>query len=214
MRIIWPLLATVPLIMLGGCTGFPWFSRAATDHPSDASGNVPTTNGDFSQARVELQNVSFDGETLSGRLLISPASSNLRIDKRLIESFALSVDSVVECGTETSLAYVIMDVLAPSLKEADILTLAPGFWYGKEVRLLLFASEATRQPLPQCIEAEIVHHALDVKNAARLHVRVERSQPASTPQEAGAPAASAAEGTVAPDEQVLPSAEKSPSPPQ
>lgn len=214
MRIIWHLLATVPFVMLGGCTGFPLFSRAATDRSGDAAANVPAINGDFSQARLELQNVSFDGETLSGRLLISPTSASLRIDKRLIESFALSVDSVVECGTGASLAYVIMDVLAPPLQETDILTLAPGFWYGKEVRLLLFASEATKQPLPQCFEAEIVYHALDVKNAARLHVRVERSLPAATPKEATTPATNAAEGAAEPSEQVLPSTEKSPSPPQ
>jgi hypothetical protein len=150
-------------------------------------------------------------ERLSGRLLISPASANLRIDKRLIESFALSIDSVVECGTGTGLAYVIMDVFAPPPQETDILTLVPGFGYGKEVRLLLFASEATKQPLPQCFEAEIVYHALDVKNAARLHVRVERNLPASPPR---TPAAGAAEGAVAPGEQVLPSAEKSPTPVQ
>jgi hypothetical protein len=200
MRIIWLLLGTVPLMMLGGCTGFPLFSRAATNRSGDAAGNVPTINGDFSQARLELQNVSFDGETLSGRLLISPASSNLRIDKRLIESFALSVGSVVECGTGTGLAYVIMDVLAPPPQEKDILTLAPGFWYGKEVRLLLFASEATKQPLPQCFEAEIVYHALDVKNAARLHVRVERNLPAAPTPDAGtlAPAPDKAEGAIEP----------------
>jgi hypothetical protein len=194
MRIIWLLLATVPLVMLGGCKGFPWFSRAPTDRSSDVAGNAPITNGDFSQAQLELQNVSFDGETLSGRLLISPASSSLRIDKRLIESFALSVESVVECGTGTGLAYVIMDVLAPPPKEMDILTLAPGFWYGKEVRLLLFASEATKQPLPQCFEAEIVYHALDVKNAARLRVHVERSLPAAPTPDAETPSPDKAQG--------------------
>jgi hypothetical protein len=174
----------VPLLTLAGCTGFPLFSRGAADRPANAIGDAPSISGDFTQARLEWQTISFDGETLHGRLLVSPAGSPLRIDKRLIESFDLSVDSVMECDTGIGLANVIMDVLAPPLREEDILTLAPGFWYGKEVRLFLFAEHATQQPLPQCFEAEIVYHALDVKNAARTHVRVERTLP-PLPADAG-----------------------------
>lgn len=198
MRLTWHVLAAALLVMLVGCTGFPWFSRAPTDRAGDAAGKVPAISGDFSQARLELQNVSFDGETLSGRLLISPANTELRIDKRLIESFALSVDSVVECGTGAGLAYIIMDVVAPPLQEKDILTLAPGFWYGKEVRLWLFTAHATKQPLPQCFEADILYHALEVKNAARIHVRVERNLHASPAPDAGTPTPGATERVVEP----------------
>jgi hypothetical protein len=196
MRVNWHVRAAALLLTLVGCAGFPLFSRAAADHPVEAAGSVSTINGDFTQAKMELQNISFDGETLHGRLLVSPVSAKLRIDKRLNESFDLSVDSVVECDTGAGLAYVIMDVFAPPLREEDILTLAPGFWYGKEVRLFLFAVHATKQPLPQCFEAEIVYHALNVKNAARLHVRVERNLPASSATDAGVPTPSEAEGGV------------------
>jgi hypothetical protein len=187
----WLVRATALLLTLMGCTGFPLVSQEAADHSADAAGKVSAISGDFTQARLELQNISFDGEKLYGRLLVGPTKAKLRIDKRLIESFDLEVDSVVECNTGAGLAYVIMDVLAPPLKEEEILTLAPGFWYGKDVRLFLFAEHATKQPLPQCVEAEIVYHALDVKNAARIHVRAERTPPpslidAGTP-DAGAP---------------------------
>jgi hypothetical protein len=168
------------------------------DVSSTAAGAVASRAADFTQAQLELQNTSFDGETLSGRLLVSPTSAKLRIDRRLIESFALSVDSVKACGTGTGLPYVIMDVLASPLQEKDILTLAPGYWYGKEVRIFLFAEHATKQPPPQCFEADIVYHALDVKNAARLHVRVER-----VPKD-----------TVAPSERTRHATEDAASPPQ
>jgi hypothetical protein len=173
------------LLTLVGCAGLPLFSRGAADRSANATVDVPSISGDFTQARLEWQNISFDGEAIHGRLLVSPVGSKLLIDKRLVESFDLSVDSVVECDTGVGLAHVIMDVLAPPLREEDVLTLAPGFWYGKEVRLFLFAEHATRQPLPRCFEAEIVYHALDVKNAARIHIRVERALP-SSPADAGA----------------------------
>jgi hypothetical protein len=190
----WHARAAALFLTMAGCAGLPFFSRAAQDRTADSGGSFPTINGDFTQARLELQNVSFDGEYLYGRLLVSAVAGRLRIDKRLIESFALSIDSVVDCGTGASLAYVIMDVSAPPLQEADVLTLEPGSWYGKEVRLFLFAEHATHQPLPQCFEAEIVYHAVDVKNAARMHVRAERSLPAPSSTDAGTPSQSALDG--------------------
>jgi hypothetical protein len=54
------------------------------------------------------------------------------------------------------------------------------------VRLLLFSEHATRQPAPRCFEAELVYHALDVKNAARLRIRAERTSP-PPPVDAGSP---------------------------
>jgi hypothetical protein len=197
MRLKWRMPAAALLLALVGCAGFPLFSRATVG----ASGNVPPISGDFTQAKMELQNISFDGETLHGRLLVSPVTGKLRIDKRLNESFDLSVDSIVECDTGAPLAYVIRDVFSSSRQEEDVLTLAPGgFWYGKEVSLFLFAAHATQQPLPRCFEAELVYHALNVKNAARLHVRVERTRPAPPAADAGAPTPSVEpERTPAPE---------------
>jgi hypothetical protein len=79
-----------------------------------------------------------------------------------------------------------MDVLAPPLRERDVLMLTPGSWYGKEIHLPLFAEHATHQPPPSCFEADLVYHALDIKNAARLHIRVEKPLPASS-WDAGSP---------------------------
>ncbi len=159
--------------MLAGCKGVPFFSRASTD-TSGAEESVRTVDGDFARAKLEMQDISYDGENLHGRLLISPIGTELRIDKRLIESADLTVDSIVKCDTGEALPSVIMDVYAPVPREEDILILKPGFWYGKEIRIFLFAEHATHQPNPQCFEAEIAYHSLDVKNAARIHIRAER----------------------------------------
>ncbi|MFL5345979.1 MAG: hypothetical protein ACJ8AT_14405 [Hyalangium sp.] len=145
---------------------------------------------------MEMQDISFDGEDLHGRLLISPVGTELRIDRRLIESGDLTVDSVVKCDTGEALPYVIMDVYARAPREEDILILKPGFWYGKEIRIFLFAEHATHQPNPQCFEAEIEYHALDVKNVARVHIRAERSPPPSP--DAGVPIEKPQEGASKP----------------
>jgi hypothetical protein len=192
MRLSLLLLISTLLLMVVGCRGLPFFSSASTDSNSPAEATQPI-DGAFSRARLEIQDVSYDGEDLRGRLLISPVGNNLRIDKRLIESFDLTVKSVVKCDTGEALPYVIMDVLAPALREEDILILKPGFWYGKDIRIFLFAEHATKQPGPQCFEAEIAYHALDVRNAARVHVRAERAAP--PPRDAGVPGEAPSAGT-------------------
>ncbi|WP_224248054.1 hypothetical protein [Hyalangium gracile] len=190
-----PLLAALFLV-LAGCKGLPFFSHAPTN-TSDAGQSTRTVDGAFKRARLELQEPSYDGESLRGRLLLSPLEAELRIDKRLIESIDLTVDSVVACDTGAALPYVIMDVLAPARRDEDILLLEPGFWYGKEVRILLFAEHATRQPSPQCVEAEVAYHALDVRNVARVRIRAERSSPHSP--DAGVPTGGASEGPPRPE---------------
>ncbi|MDC0713458.1 hypothetical protein POL68_33650 [Stigmatella sp. ncwal1] len=120
-----------------------------------------------------MENVSYDGNALYGRFLISPVGTALRIDKRFISTADLLVDTLVDCTTGQQLAYIIMDVYAPKQRQEDILTLEPGFWFGKDVRIPLFDEQATGQPGPSCFEAELIYHAVDVKNAARVKLRAE-----------------------------------------
>jgi hypothetical protein len=146
---------------------------------------------------MELQNVRYDGKELAGRLLVSPATESLCLDERFIEEFALVVNAVTECDTGRDPGFFVMDVLAPSLREEDILVLEPGYWYGKDVSLFLFSERVSGKPSPECIEVEFTFHALNFKNAARLRVRaVRNAQPlpdAGTPTgpsptpDAGAP---------------------------
>ncbi|MDC0710245.1 hypothetical protein POL68_17340 [Stigmatella sp. ncwal1] len=126
------------------------------------------------RAGMELQNVRYDGESLSGRLLLTSAVGGLCLDKRLIESFALNVETVSECGTVRKPGFIVADVLAKPLREEDVMVVSPGYWYGKEISIPLFPSRDTEQAVPECIEVEFSFHALASGEAAHLRVRAIR----------------------------------------
>jgi hypothetical protein len=171
------------LLGLGGC-GAPFaFLRGAdrldATRVCEAKG-AHVDAADRVGARMELQNAHYDGKALSGRLLIGPTAESLCLDKRLIEEFTLVMEAVAECGTGRDVGFFVTDVMAPPMKEEDVLVLEPGSWYGKDVSIFLFSEKLTGQPSPDCIEAEFTFHALNVQRAARLRVRVARTnQPSS-----------------------------------
>jgi hypothetical protein len=189
MRLSRPALTSISLLLVTSCAGLPFFSWGKlNDSPTEESGSGHV------QALLELQDIAFDGQIFSGRLLISPVGGNLHVDKRMIESFALSVKNVSACDTGQPLEYIITDVMAPSLREEDILVLQPGYWYGKQVRLRLFDEQSRGQTTPECFEADLIYHALDVKFAGRVHFRAGRplmqevdAGMSADPADAGAP---------------------------
>jgi hypothetical protein len=122
-----------------------------------------------------LQDIRYDGRTLSGRLLLSPVEGRLRLDKRLIESATLTTKSVTDCATRRPVEFMVMDGFAKRPQPEDVLILEPGYWYGKDIQLPLFAESPDGGRGPECIEAELQVHALGGKTAARLRVRVEHA---------------------------------------
>jgi hypothetical protein len=174
------------LLGLTACKGFPFFWKTEliqTDaHESSA------------RLRVELQDIHYDGWTLSGRLLVSPEEGRVRMDKRLIESTALTMKSVTECSTGQPVEFMVLDVAAKPPQEEDVLVLKPGYWYGKEIRVPLVAESPDKRRGPECIDADLIFTTLD-KVTALLHVRAQSPSrhpakaelpPAvSLPQEAG-----------------------------
>jgi hypothetical protein len=78
-----------------------------------------------------------------------------------------------------------MDVFAKRPQAEDVLILEPGYWYGKDIRIPLFAEIPGRQRGPECIEADLVFYALGGRTAARLHIRAESSP--LPPADAGMP---------------------------
>jgi hypothetical protein len=174
MRLIWLAFASAPLLGVIACKGFPfpWRTEPVPAHAShDGAGSAE----DFPRARLELQDIRYDGWALSGRLLVSAEEGHLRLDKRLIESASLSTNSVTDCATGQPVAFMVMDVFAKRPREEDVLILEPGYWYGKDIRIPLFAEIPGKPRGPECIEADMVFHALGGKTAARLHVRAESS---------------------------------------
>lgn len=147
-----------------------WSSAEASNHERMAAGGAE----DPPRAEVMLQDTRYDGWTLSGRLLISPVEGRLRLDKRLIESASLSTKAVKDCATGQPVEFLVVDVFARHPQEEDVLVLDPGYWYGKDIRIPLFAETPSRRRSPECIEAELVFHALGGKAATHLHVRAEQ----------------------------------------
>jgi hypothetical protein len=172
MRMTWLAVASASLCVVTACRGVPAPGRAGSEEPS--------------RLELVLQDIRYDGETLSGRLLLSPVDGRLRVDKRLIESASLSTRSVTDCATGQPVEFLVMDVFARRPQEEDVLLLAPGYWYGKNIRIPLFVETPNGRRSPECIEAEIVFHALGGKTAAHLRVRAERA--ARSAADAGPPA--------------------------
>jgi hypothetical protein len=72
-----------------------------------------------------------------------------------------------------------MDFFPPQVSEEDILILEPGFWYGGEVRFLLFAEELTGMG-PKCIEFELQLLSFDRKLVGFIFARATRALQQST----------------------------------
>ncbi|RKG73829.1 hypothetical protein D7W79_24600 [Corallococcus exercitus] len=123
---------------------------------------------------MELQNPGFDGQTLTGRLLLGAASGSLCLDRRLIESHTLTVERVLDCASGQPLAFLVVDVRTPPLRKEDLFLLGPGQWYGRDVSIPLFPHPAAGQPGPECVDVELSVHALDADAIAKPRVRVTR----------------------------------------
>ncbi|GMU04382.1 hypothetical protein [Corallococcus caeni] len=142
--------------------------------PPDDAQAVTCPKHEAASARVEFQNPGFDGHTLTGRLLLGTASGSLCLDRRLIESHTLTVERVLDCASGQPLAFLVVDVRTPPLREEDLLLLGPGQWYGRQVSVPLFPQAAAGQPGPECVDVELSVHTLDADAIAKPRVRVTR----------------------------------------
>src|SRR5690349_6112533 len=126
MRITALVVLTAALPWLGACARFPlfWTGSAGPVDPGRADAGS-------AYATIELQDIEYDGEAIRGRLLISAVEGMIRVDKRLIESISLSLRSVSDCASGQALYFMRAGVVAPPLREEEILALEPGYWYGK-----------------------------------------------------------------------------------
>jgi len=158
------------------CAGFPFFRRA------EEAGRPAA------QAVLELQNGHYDGEYLSGRLLVGVAEGTLTLDKRLVENASVEVKSVWDCVTGQPVGFMEVDSFPEPASEDELLTLTPGYWYGAEVRFFLFDAKFTGRRPPACIEVELLLRAEEGSESGRVRVRAE--QDVQQPPDAGIPGAS------------------------
>ncbi len=128
-------------------------------------------------AAALLQDIQCDGETLSGRFLLTAAEQGLLLDKRLIETAYLTAESVSSCETGQPLPFVVMDVYAKPPGPEDLLLLKPGYWYGKDVHIPLFTKGSMGASSPACIDVELAFRDLDGAPLAPLRIRAQCSSP-------------------------------------
>jgi hypothetical protein len=138
---------------------------------------------------AEFQVISYDGDTVKGRVLLGATIDPLVIDRRIIPPINVEVKNLQLCDNKKDpFQYIEFDVSAPPRRPEDIITVRPGYWYGGKISYWLFAAKQTG-PGPDCFEAELVVRALDGRVAARLPIRVVRTDK---------PPAAPAGGTEAP----------------
>jgi hypothetical protein len=169
-------LAGVGLLALAACSGFPFFGTRGPQKNRCSSERSSLVQKSYasSRATLELHDVRYDGEYLVGRLLISPVDGPLLLDKRIISTVDVDVDSVRECSTGERVKHVVMDILPPRMCEEDVLVLEPGYWYGGEVRFPLFAEEFTGLG-PECIEVGLSLLSFDRKFVGHVFARATRT---------------------------------------
>jgi hypothetical protein len=183
------------LLLMTACSGFPFFGRQSASAP----GRKVVENGD---ARIppptvmEIDDIHYDGWTLSARVLVSPKTGSLRLDKRLIPSVDVNIQNVSECE-HGSVMSIHADIF-PLARSGNLLVLEPGQWYGRTVRFGLFDEHFTGLG-PECVEADILLLSFDARRVARQRFRAVRPprQPLGVPE---APGASADAGFASPPE--------------
>ncbi len=167
-------LAGVALLAMSACSGFP-FIGSQENHCSRKRSSLIQKPYAFSRAKLELQDIHYDGKYFAGRLLISPMDGPLPLDNRIISTVDVDVDSVRECSTGERVKHMVMDILPPRTCEEDVLILEPGYWYGGEVRFPLFSEEFTG-PGPECIEVGLSLLSFDRKFVGHVFVRATRTR--------------------------------------
>ena len=163
----------VLLLSLSACDLLPFLRKSA--HTGAAPEAVPSDAADVpAQAVLEWQNPVFDGERLSGRLLVGVKAGQLLLDKRLVENVSVELRELRECVSGQPVDSLEVDSFPAPPRPDKLLRLNAGFWYGADVRFALFDEQLTGKKPPECFEAELQLRAEDGRVAARLHLRARR----------------------------------------
>lgn len=102
---------------------------------------------------IEIDDPSFDGEHLTGRLLIGTDDAGyVVVDRRLVAHAHIVVDRVVDCDGGAKVDWIAADSVIKSPRQEDYQTVEPGYWYGANFRLLVYDEVGARTPVPACIQ--------------------------------------------------------------
>jgi hypothetical protein len=147
-------------------------------------GKSPGDITDRARAALEMQDIRYDGQTLSGRILVGAVGGALRLDRRLISSASVNVDAVSDCMTGSPVTFLLVDGFPPAPRDEDLLILKPGYWYGARVLFPLFSERFMGKAGPECIEADVSLLSYGGEPVGNTHIRAVRPHP--SPVDAGA----------------------------
>lgn len=187
-RIQWVIGAAVSLGM-ASCAKFPLvgplFSKSSERGAQAERVEAPAPP----QSVLEVQDIHYDGWTLSARVLISPESGPLRLNRQLIPTVHVQLWGVSDCKSG-AVASLNADLLVPRPRPEDLLVVEPGYWYGRTVSFKPFDEHFTGIG-PECVEAYLRLFSFDGQPVTRQRIRAVR------------PAAQDADGGMPPDGGVL-----------
>ena len=162
-------LGAASLLLMAACTGFPFFGRKSPPPDREAitaDAQVPP------RVTLEVQDIQYDGLNLSARVLVSPESGPLRLNRQLVPTIHVELWGVSDCkyGAVSS---ITPDVFSSRPHPEDLLVLEPGYWYVRTVHFGPFDEHLTGLG-PECVEAYIRLFSFDGKPVARQRIRAER----------------------------------------
>lgn len=128
-------------------------------------------------AIAEFRLISYDTSRFSGRVLIGATIDTLVIDGRLLANSSVELEKTRACGTTEVREHYVMDSFFYP-RPNQIVTLHKGYWHGSDVYFILWDKETGLGP--DCLEADLVLNVLDGREAARLPIKVVRTDKPET----------------------------------
>jgi hypothetical protein len=131
-------------------------------------------------AQLELRDVRYDGESLSGLVLIGAKEGSVCLDKSRLSTTHLDVDWVWDCtsGISTPVPSIVVDYYATPRRKEDLVILEPGYWFGGPIHISLFQRERPgSKPNPACVEVSLSLLPLEGGPAGRVRTRAWRDPP-------------------------------------
>jgi len=171
------------MLMTKPCILALLFMTSACASTTGYTGSQKTSKEPLRGGVAEFRLTRYNGREFEGRVLLGATDYEpLVIDGALDEFEDVLLEKVRACGKTELLPY---KEAHPPHRVIEVVTLDKNQWHGANVYFPLFDR---MWPWPDCFEADLVVRAVDGRVAARLPIRVERTDKPPAPSDGGAPA--------------------------
>lgn len=162
------VLGSLVLTLAGACTAFRFLQEPAV---------APGTT------KIEFENPRIEGKYLVGRVLVGAVGGPVTLDHRLTPHANVQVVDVMDCVTQAPIDFLMWDAVTPEPRDTERITVGEGYWYGADLRLLVYDEALIGKPSPDCILAKVVVVLDPSRTEAQgaysaIVVRAERIHPA------------------------------------